>query len=122
MCKSPGKQGPSSAWQTNADMSLPTVLFLARVIYGMSAWRMLHAFHNIYHKDAFTKSCLCRLSSGRCRIRACAAPGLILLEQGLRLFSDHVASCCSNVRPEMHDDIIDPAHPIIVWVFGISYL
>ena len=83
---------------------------------------LLHAFHNVYHKHAFTKSCLCRLSSGRCRTRACAAPGLILLEQGLRLFSDHVASCCGNVRPEMHNDIIDPAHPIIVWVFGISHL
>ena len=88
----------------------------------MSALHILHAFHRLYHKDAYAKTCLCRLTSGRCRIRACAAPGLVLLKQGLRLFSDHVASCCGNVRPEMYNDVIDPAHPIIVWVFGISYL
>ena len=47
---------------------------------------------------------------------------LVLLEQGICQFPDHVACCCCNMWPHMHNDVIYPAHPIIIWVFGVRYL
>ena len=47
---------------------------------------------------------------------------LILLQQRIRHLPDHVACCQCDVRPHVHNHVINPAHPVIIWVLRISYL